>query len=151
MIWPFSKIAELEERAFTAEIQLATERSEMLEANHRASAAAVSCEATLSALTKECSALKAELEALKKRQAPEGPFMTCDCGSHAFITGAHLIGWKKGEVGMVPVPLGATVQCRQCARLWHVDDGGMEVAKRVVPPQEERQRKPARDDSDLRW
>ena len=93
-----------------------------------------------------------ELEAAQKPKSPEGEFKACDCGSHAFITQAHLIGWTEGDRNMLPFPLGALAMCRNCRTLWEIDDRGMHRVKPAgQPPPDKEKRKKPNDDTDLAW
>lgn len=166
MIWPFSKIAELEGMFHRAQADCNVYLKQWNDAEERARNAlekatgmgglAVERGEALAKVLAERDALKAEVEELKKPKTPTGPYYSCQCGSHRFVTAGHIIGWKRGEDRAIPIPLGGLLHCVDCGSIWSADDDGMERSKGLPPAQvgggkREKPPPPPPADEDLRW
>lgn len=150
MIWPFSVIAELRQDLRHAEMERDSAHRAWDQEAKDLKLAMTKAAADCMALVVERDRLRTEIEALKTPK-PKGPYLTCQCGSHRFVTVAHIIGWRKGHDCSEPAPLGATIGCVDCKALWHVDDEGMQRVKPSTPDKGERVKPPVKDDTDLRW
>lgn len=159
MKWPWAELERLRTDAQVMAQQLSVlqrDAGEMRETLRQAKGDRDAARENTAAAERRSGWLESEVrrleKALKAHETPEGHFYECHCGSNRTHVIRHITGWKPGDERANPVLLGATVQCVDCGRLYHVDNNGMSAAKPVPKEREEREkRKPADSDGDLRW